>query len=191
MHTLALVDPGWRLFGVFSPADVAVMAVLLVNAAIGFWTGFLWQFVRIASICICVSVTLLYSPLVADSLDLNYASSAKLQISAVAVFMTTLTVSYLVAYLLRDILNAFQPQTADRVLGAAFGMFKGALLVASLALFVLVYTEDQSAVRAHVEQSRTVATMGYFIQYALPDSVRERIKVPADVKPPSVAAHQP
>lgn len=95
------------------------------------------------------------------------------------------------AYLLRDIPDAFRPQTTDRVLGAVFGMFKGALLVASLALLVLTYTGERSALRTQVEQSRTVTTMGYFLEYSLPDAMRARIKTTADLEPPSVAAHRP
>jgi membrane protein required for colicin V production len=184
MHTLALADSPWRLFGSFSAGDVAVIAVLLASMGIGFWTGFVWQFIRIGSLAICILVTLLYSPLVADSLDLEYSAAVKLQMSAVAVFATTMTVSYLVAYLLRDVVNALKPQTTDRILGAAFGLVRGALLVGALSLLVLTYSEEESVLRAEVEQSRTAAVMGYFLQYALPDSVREQIKTRADMEAP-------
>ncbi len=182
MHTLSVLDPTWRLLGCLSTGDIAVILILVVNMAIGFWTGFLWQFVRIASITACIAITLLYSPLVAESLDLDCSMALKLQMSAIGVFATTLTVAYLASYLLRDLLNALKPRVPDRALGAVFGAIKGALVIGAVALLVLLYGDEKSNMRAQVEQSRAATTMGYFLEYAVPDSVMDGVKTAAGLE---------
>jgi membrane protein required for colicin V production len=186
----AVLDPAWKLFGVLSPVDAAVVLVLILSAVLGFWSGFAWQVVRLVSLAACAWVALLYAPFVAYSLGAEFSEPVRLLLSHMLVFAAALAVCYLLAYLFRDPINALKPEMTDRVLGGAFGLVKGALLVAFCAFLLLEYAAPQSPVRAHLEQATGAASMGRFLGYALPDSVRERLKVPRALSRWSGASQQ-
>ncbi|MHC4480847.1 MAG: CvpA family protein, partial [Planctomycetota bacterium] len=150
--------------------------VLVASMGIGFWTGFVWQLIRIASVVACIWVASLYCPVVASILGTRLTESVRLIASFAAVFVAGLMVCYLLGYLVRDAVNALKPQMADRVLGAAFGLFNGALVVGLFAFLVLEFGAEGSAVRTHVEQSRAASLMATGLDHSLPDGLKRRIR---------------
>jgi membrane protein required for colicin V production len=181
MQILLAMGGQGTLFGGVSVEDLVVVAVLVFSAVIGFWSGFIWQVVRIITLVACLAVTLFYAPIVAASVPESLGDqAARLEVAAVGVFVTTLTVCYLISFLFRDLVNALKPQLTDRILGAVFGLLKGALLIAIVVLLVLKYSGHESPIRKRVEQSRTAVTMGGFLWYTLPDTVREQAPQPPE-----------
>ncbi|MBA7698824.1 hypothetical protein ES703_107506 [subsurface metagenome] len=118
MFTFAVAGSVWMLFGLFTVVDLAVILLLLLSAAIGFWTGFVWQIIRLVSVVVCIWVTVAYSPVVAESLSSEVSYGARMLGSFVGVGLAALLVCYLLTFLVRDFINAIKPEMPDRILGA-------------------------------------------------------------------------
>ncbi|KPK59451.1 MAG: hypothetical protein AMK73_08625 [Planctomycetes bacterium SM23_32] len=176
MYTSAAIDAGWTLLGLFTPVDLVIAAVLLASTALGFWSGFVWQLIRLASLVLCTWVTFLYAPTVALMIGPWLEEPVQVLASALAVFLSALLVCYLIAYLCRNLVNALKPQLSDRLLGAAFGLCKAVLLVGLLSFLVLEQGEEDSSLREQVAQSTAARAMSVCMEHSLPDSVKVRLK---------------
>ena len=180
MIAAEVLEPGTNLFGVFGAADVIILGIVLASAAIGFWSGFIWMLVLVASMVACIWVTLVYHPVVARAFGSHFTQPMRLMGSAAAVFIGAILVCYLVAFLFRDIINALKPQLADRILGAVFGVILGGLLSSFFCFLVLAYAEKGAPVRPYVERSVPARAMGTCFRYALPDRLRRVVDETAD-----------
>jgi membrane protein required for colicin V production len=160
-----------HISGVLTTVDLIVIALVLVSMAVGFWTGFVWQFVRIAGLVASVWVSWLYHPVVAQYLGTEMPEALRMVIGAAAVFIAALLVCYLLAFLFRDLINTLKPEMPDRILGAVFGMFKGVMLVGFIAFVVIRFLGPENPVRERVEGSKgavAAATCVRAFLYVLP-----------------------
>lgn len=166
----------WRAFGVLTTVDIIVIALVLVSMGIGFMTGFVWQFVRIASLVVSIWISWVYHPVVAESLSSGLSQPVRRIIGAFVVFLAALMVFYLLAFLFRDVINALKPELPDRILGAGFGLLKAGLLIGVAAFLTVHYLGPDNPVRTHVQSSKsamaTVTCVRAFL-YVLPDSVSD------------------
>ncbi|MHC4592680.1 MAG: CvpA family protein, partial [Planctomycetota bacterium] len=162
----------------------------LAGVVIGFWTGFVWQLVCILGLVVTTWFTLAYHPVVAGLFGTKLSEPVRLMISAAAVFVGGLLVCYLLGFLIRDVINAVKPRMADRVLGAAFGLFNAALLIAALTFLVLQYADKDGGAYSLVESSTGASLMAACLEQALPGAVRHRIKAVRDLsrdsRPPEI-----
>ncbi|MCK4284250.1 MAG: CvpA family protein [Candidatus Brocadiae bacterium] len=178
MFVLAAAGEGWKLGGVLSPVDIGVILVLLVSFGIGYWTGFVWQVIRIVSLVASVWISVVYSPVVAESLRGPLGPPLARVAAALGVFLAALMLFYLVGFLCRKLINAIKLDRPDRIMGALFGLAKGALLIGVIAFIILRYVDEDRAVYKHTAQS-VVATftarcVGGILQ-VLPGVAREKI----------------
>ncbi len=179
MWIMAAAQAPWRLFGLFTGIDLAIIAVLLLSIGLGFYSGFIWQILRIVSVVVSLWVAWVYHPYVAESLGSSLSEPTRRIAGAILVFCGMLLVCYLVSYLFRDILNALKPQMPDRILGAVFGCCKGALLVGVVAFLVLRYAGNDSGLRRHVEESKAATAMAVCAEtflHLLPDKARQGVE---------------
>jgi membrane protein required for colicin V production len=176
MYVLCTIEEGRRLLGLLGPVDLVILGLLLGFAALGFWSGFVWQIVRLVSLGVCTWVTFLYAPTVATYVGGWMGEAVRVLGSALGVFMSSLLVCYLVAYLFRDTINALRPKVTDRILGAALGLCKGALLIGLFAFLILHGADRESALRKRVADSRAASAMSVCVECGLPDQLKLRLK---------------
>jgi membrane protein required for colicin V production len=172
---MAVAGEGWTVFGFMSVIDIVVVLALIAGAALGVWTGFIWQVIRLFSVVASLWVSWMYHPILADALGANLSEPVRQIGSAITVFVGMLLLCYLISYLFRDLVNALKPQLPDRVLGGVFGLVKAALLVGVVAFLVLRYAGGDSEMRRHVEASRSAGAMAVGARtflYFLPDAVQ-------------------
>ncbi len=161
-----------QLSGVLTTVDLVVIVLLLGSMAIGFWTGFVWQFVRIAGLVVSLWVSWLYHPVVAEVISFGIPEPLRMVIGATAVFVGALMVCYLLAFLFRDLINALKPELPDRILGAVFGMLKGVMLIGFVAFLIMRFLAPGNPVRERVEDSKgavAAATCVRTFLYVLPE----------------------
>ncbi|MFO8007585.1 MAG: CvpA family protein [Candidatus Brocadiia bacterium] len=158
MSSLAQAAAG-KLLGVFTVLDLVVLALVLISLAFGYWTGFVWQIIRLSGSLVALWLAWYYHPVVARQLAGVLSSSVRHIGSAAVVFVGTLLLFYLLFYLVRKPINAMKPERPDRVLGAVLGLVKGALIVGLAALVVLRYAEQESRLRECVESSRVASAL--------------------------------
>ncbi len=157
MFVLAAAGEGWQAGGGLSPVDFGVILLLLVSLGIGYWTGFVWQLIRMVSLVAGIWISVVYSPVVAESLRGPLGWPLARVAAALGVFLAVLMVFYLVGFLCRKLINAIKLEKPDRIMGALFGLAKGALLIGIVAFIILRYVDADRAVHKHTARS-VVAT---------------------------------
>jgi membrane protein required for colicin V production len=161
-----------HLPGTVTMLDLIIIVFVLLSMAVGFWTGLVWQFVRIAGLVGSIWVSWLYYPAIADYLGDSVPLEIRQVLAAAVAFAGALTLCYLLAYLFRGLINALRPQMPDRVLGAVFGMFRGVLVVGFVALLAIRFLAPENPVRETVQGSRgavAAATCVRTFLYVLPE----------------------
>ena len=126
----------------FTWADVVVVEVLLVCAVVGYWTGFIWQVIRIVSVVAAFWIAAHFHTAVAGWLGGWMNESTRMTISYVGVFLVALLATYVLMFFIRRPINALKPGKPDRALGAVLGTAKGLLLCGIIALGVLRFADE-------------------------------------------------
>ncbi|MCD6415818.1 MAG: CvpA family protein [Planctomycetes bacterium] len=175
MNGLLAAEQAWKLWGTFTAVDIVLVCLLLISMALGFWTGFLWQALRIVGVVVSFWVTWAYYPVLADAFELGLGESTRRVVSMILLLLSMLLLCYFVSFLLRGVVDRIKPELPDRVLGAGFGLLKGALLAGVFASLVLQYAGQGSQVRWYVEQSagaRAMSECARSFLYLLPAKLR-------------------
>lgn len=184
MFTFAAANGGWKLAGWLTPVDIAVIVLLLVSAGMGYWTGFVWQLIRILSVAISIWVSWVYHPVIAGLLGARLSGPAARVTSALGVFVVCLLACYLLAFLFRRVINTLRRESPARVLGAVFGLAKGALLIGVIAFGILQYAGEDNPLRVHVARSagaRCLARSVGAVLQVLPGRVGQKVRGGQDV----------
>jgi membrane protein required for colicin V production len=133
--------------------DAIVIVVTIVSAALGFWSGFVWQLIRITSWLGAFWLAGQYGRVVAGQLGETFTPSVRLLLGWLGVFVTVLMVFYILGYIGRAMVDALSVELGDRILGALLGSAKGLLICGSLSLVVLAYIAPESILYRAVDQS--------------------------------------
>lgn len=157
--------------------DWALAAVLALSVVVGLWRGLVFELMSLVGWVAAYVAAQMFSARVAAWVPIGSPGSALHQGAAFAVtFIVALIAWSLLARLLRLIVHATPLTLVDRVLGAVFGLARGAVLLLALAT-VLAFTP---AVRSQPWQdSRGAAWLGQALQGLKP------------VLPAEVARHLP
>src|SRR5262245_42466628 len=134
--------------------DIVILVVLGIGAALGFWSGLLWQIARVVSLGMSV-----YLAIMANDSVVELASPLSAEIDPVGVrvlaFLAVFIVVYLVLFFITQILHkaikATKLETVDRFFGALLGGAKMAAVVACICAVVVALDLPMS--RAWFEQA--------------------------------------
>lgn len=114
--------------------DLVMLGVLLLSLALGLWRGFVLEVLALIGWVVAYFAAQWLAPIWAPHLplgepasNLNYAASFALA------FLAVLIGWGLASRVLRMLVNATPLRGADRLLGAAFGLLRGVLLLMVLA----------------------------------------------------------
>ena len=159
----------------FGRIDVVILVALTLCAAIGFWSGFLWQVIRIASVIVAFWVAAHYHPVAAAWLGERLREPARNTVAYVAVFSAVLLLCYLASFFARAIIDKLKPGLADRVLGAVLGLVKGVLVCGILVLGVLAYGGEDGKLHSELDGSfvaTATATCASTLWFMVPDHLK-------------------
>lgn len=152
--------------------DGLLLAVLVVSVAVGLWRGLVFELMSLVGWVAAYVAAQAFSPQLAAWVPVGSPGSALHQGAAfAATFVLALIAWSLLARLLRLVIHATPLTVIDRLLGAGFGLLRGAVLLLALAT-VVAFTP---AVRSMAWQASTgAAWLGaalHSIQPWLPDEV--------------------
>jgi len=147
--------------------DCVVLGLVLLSMALGFWTGFVWQFVRIAQLVISVWVSWLYYPTVAKYLGASVPDAVRNVVAAAAIFVAVMVICYLVSFFFHGVIDALKPEMPDRLLGAVFGLIKGVMFAGFLAFMLIRFLPVGSEARTRVEGSKGAMAAATCVQAVL------------------------
>ena len=120
-----------------APVDWIMLAIVLGSVLLGAWRGLVFEVISVAGWFAAFIVSQLYAPEAAAWLPMAGATEPmRYAAGFVLIFVLVLFAVGLVAWLVKRIVEAVGLRPIDRVLGAAFGVFRGVLLLLAVAVVV-------------------------------------------------------
>lgn len=115
--------------------DIIIAVAVLISVVIGIFRGFVKEAISIVSLLLAIWGALYFGPAVGD-LSQSWLSSEEMQtwFGRILVFALVLSVGGLLGWAVSKLVRLSVLSSIDRLLGAVFGVARGALL---LALFVI------------------------------------------------------
>jgi len=117
--------------------DWIFLAVLLVSMVVGAWRGLVYEMLSLANWMAAFVLAQWFGPAAAEWLPLAGATEVvRFLAGFVVVFVAALFVGGLLAFLIRKLVAAMGLRPVDRVLGAAFGVVRGAVVLLAFTVVV-------------------------------------------------------
>jgi membrane protein required for colicin V production len=125
--------------------DWIFLAVLLVSMAVGLWRGLVFEVISVVAWLAAFVLAQWFAPAVGQWLPISSTNEAlRYGLGFLMVFVGTVFAGGLIAFVVKKLMAAVGLSPADRLLGAAFGVVRGVVIL--LALTVVVgMTPFQSA----------------------------------------------
>lgn len=157
--------------------DLTLLAALLLSVIVGLVRGFVFELLSLAGWVAAWMAAQWFAPEVAPHLPVGTPDSALNLGAAFAVtFLAALIVWGIAARLLRMLIRATPLSVIDRLLGAAFGVLRGGVLLLAVAMVIDLTPLAKSAVW---QQSRGAVALQAVLKGLLP------------MLPPEVSEHLP
>ncbi len=117
--------------------DGVLLCVLLLSAIVGMWRGLVYEVLSVATWVAAFVLAQAYAGRVAAVLPLGDMSPALRTAAGFAlVFVGCAFAGGLVAWLVKKMVSAVGLRPIDRVLGGAFGLLRGAVVLLAVAVIV-------------------------------------------------------
>lgn len=117
--------------------DYVFIAIVALSLLLGIWRGLVREAISLAALIAAVVLTMLYAPDLARWLKPHLESPiGRLLVANVVVFLSVMLIGALVAWLASRVVKGAGLGSLDRMLGGAFGVARGLLVLAVIALTV-------------------------------------------------------
>lgn len=158
--------------------DWAFVAVLGVSVVVGLVRGFVFECLSLAGWVVAWFAAQWAAPWVAGYLPLfSPESPVRLGLAFVLAFIGALVVWALAARLIRIALHATHLSIPDRLLGAAFGLMRGVVLLLAVATVVYLTPASQSQGWRASQGARWLGTGLLHLKPLLPESVARLVRI--------------
>ncbi|HWY86843.1 MAG TPA: CvpA family protein [Gemmataceae bacterium] len=161
--------------------DTLILALLVLGAALGFFSGFLWQIARILTLGTALLVTVTCndpaSHFCRDQLLRGADPRVAQAVAYVLVFLVVYLVLFLAARLVYAGIRATDLVAVDRLLGGAFGAGKMALILGACCLAAANYPHQTT--RDWMAKSALAPTFSDAMEhvlYIIPDEYKENLR---------------
>jgi len=117
--------------------DWIFVGVLIFSMVVGAWRGLVYEVLSVLGWIAAFVLAQWFAPDVAQWLPMGGATEAiRYAAGFVLVFVVTIFLSSLLAFLVKKLMTAVGLRPADRLLGAGFGLVRGVVLLLALTLVV-------------------------------------------------------
>ena len=156
--------------------DWALAGVLALSIAVGLWRGLVFEVLSLVGWVAAYIAAQVLGSTVAPMLPIGTPDGALNQGAAFAlVFVLALIVWALASRLFRLVIHATPLQVVDRVLGAGFGLLRGAVLLLALATVVSLTPAVRSAAWQHSQGAAWLGAMLQSLKPVLPESLAQHL----------------
>ena len=125
----------------FGQIDIAIFALIALSGLFGLWRGIVKEVFSLASLIIAIVVVRLYGSLAAAQLEgLIDSNVLRLALASAFLFISVMVFGSWTITLLQKFLTFTGLRLIDRVLGGAFGLARGVLI-----LMILIYFAEPFA----------------------------------------------
>ena len=160
--------------------DWILIGIMVASVLTAAWRGFVQELIFLASVVAGLVVAALgYRQTATWFEDLTKSREVALAAGFLALFLGTLIVGGLIAYLARRLIRTTGLQWFDRFLGAAFGLVRG-VIVNSILLMVMVAFAIKPEVVQRSVFSPYVATGARVLALAMPSGWKEQFRAGFD-----------
>ena len=158
--------------------DWVLLAVLAASVAVGLMRGFVFEVLSLAGWVVAWFAAQWAAPALAPFIPMGTPGSA-LQIGAafLLAFVAVLMVSALLARLVRMMIHATPLSIPDRLLGALFGLLRGAVLLLAAATVVALTPASQSTPWRTSQGARCLSAALAILKPLLPEPVARLVRV--------------
>jgi len=119
--------------------DWVFLAVLAISVLIGLWRGFVYELLSLVTWIAAFVVAQWFAPYVAQWLPMGDAQTAmRFAVAFGLVFIAAVFIGGLLSALARRMIQAVGLRPADRLLGTAFGVMRGVVIVLAVAVVFLL-----------------------------------------------------
>jgi membrane protein required for colicin V production len=158
-------------------ADWALLAVLAASVLIGLFRGLVFECLSLAGWVVAWFAAQWAAPQLAPSLPVGTPGSAlNLAVALSLCFMAALVVWGLAAKLIRMLIHATPLSVPDRLLGAAFGVLRGVVLLLAVASVVALTPAAQSTPWRGSTGARWLDSALQALKPLLPDVVARAVR---------------
>ena len=120
-----------------APLDWVFIAIVVASLLLGAWRGLVYEVLSFASWVAGFILAQVFGPDVAALLPMGQAPEvARYAAGFLLVFIAVVFAGAFIAWLVKKAVAAVGLRPVDRVLGAAFGVLRGALLLMAIAIVV-------------------------------------------------------
>lgn len=117
--------------------DIALLAVLCISILLGLWRGLVYEVLSVAGWVIAFLVAQRYAATVAEMLPMDqFAPALRLAAGFALTFIATAFACGMVSWVVKKMVASVGLRPVDRVLGGAFGVARGALILLGLTVVV-------------------------------------------------------
>jgi membrane protein required for colicin V production len=159
-------------------ADWALLAVLAASVLIGLFRGLVFECLSLAGWVVAWFAAQWAAPQLAPSLPVGAPGSALNLAAALSLcFIAALVVWGLAAKLIRMLIHATPLSLPDRLLGAAFGVLRGVVLLLAVSSVVALTPAAQSKAWRQSQGARWLTSALQALKPLLPDAVARAVRV--------------
>lgn len=117
--------------------DIIIIAIIAVSGVIGFFRGFVREIMSLIGWIVSAWLAWQYAAVLAPSFEsLLDSPDVRKAAAFVSIFLVSLVIFALLSYLISKLMSKSALKGTDRTLGLLFGVLRGAVIIAVLALLV-------------------------------------------------------
>ena len=156
--------------------DIVLLAVFLLSVLVGLWRGFVFEIVSLLGWLVAFIIANSAGPFLADLVPFGADAQVRLWAAYIIVFVLVLLTCTLLARMLRALVSATPLSFVDHLLGGAFGVVRGALILVVVATLVTLspYANSTTWKNSHGALWLGLALEG--LKPILPQSLNVHIK---------------
>jgi membrane protein required for colicin V production len=156
--------------------DWIFLVIALVSVVLGAWRGLVYEVIAIAGWFAAFFLAQAFAPLGASWLPMTGMSEPLRYAGGfVLIFIGALMVGGLVAVLAQKLMSAVGLRPIDRVLGAAFGVLRAAVIGIVVAIAVGLTPIKSEPIWQQSQSARALDALAAWLTPLLPNSVREKL----------------
>ncbi len=156
--------------------DYTAIAIVVLSALLGWWRGLVYEVLSLLGWVAAYLVARLFAANVAPLLPAGLGAEAVRMITAFTLlFVTTLIISGIVAWMLSKLVKWVGLEWLDGLLGALFGVLRGVLVVLALVLLAGLTGLPKEPFWRNASLSKPLENVALAAKGWLPESVAQRV----------------
>jgi membrane protein required for colicin V production len=156
--------------------DYAVITIVSLSVLVGILRGLVKELIALIGWVLAISLAMIFSGHVAELLTERLGPTASAVAAFLGIFVVVWMLSGLVGLVLSKVVKAAGLGWTDRVMGALFGMIRGAIVVVALAIVAGLTALPRTAAWQDALLSSGIEAIVNGVKPLLPLSVSEKVR---------------